>query len=45
LGFSVKILEKEKAPPLILATLIKDEKAKTIGIYGHYDVQPEDPAF
>jgi Acetylornithine deacetylase/Succinyl-diaminopimelate desuccinylase and related deacylases len=43
LGFSVKILEKEKAPPLILATLIKDEKAKTIGIYGHYDVQPEDP--
>jgi len=44
LGFSVKILEKEKAPPLILATLIKDEKAKTIGIYGHYDVQPEDPA-
>jgi acetylornithine deacetylase/succinyl-diaminopimelate desuccinylase-like protein len=45
LGFSVKILEKEKAPPLILATLIKDEKAKTIGIYGHYDVQPEDPVF
>jgi acetylornithine deacetylase/succinyl-diaminopimelate desuccinylase-like protein len=43
LGFSFKILEKEKAPPLILATLIKDEKAKTIGIYGHYDVQPEDP--
>ena len=43
LGFSVNILEKEKAPPLILATLIKDEKAKTIGIYGHYDVQPEDP--
>jgi len=43
LGFSVKILEKEKAPPFILATLIKDEKAKTIGIYGHYDVQPEDP--
>jgi amidohydrolase len=43
LGFSVKILEKEKAPPLILATLIKDEKRKTIGIYGHYDVQPEDP--
>lgn len=43
LGFSVKILEKEKAPPLILAALIKDKNAKTIGIYGHYDVQPEDP--
>jgi len=43
LGFSVKILEKKQAPPLILATLIFDKKAKTIGIYGHYDVQPEDP--
>jgi len=43
LGFSVKILEKEKAPPLVLATLIKNKKAKTFGIYGHYDVQPEDP--
>jgi len=43
LGFSVKILEKEKAPPLVLASLIKNRNAKTIGIYGHYDVQPEDP--
>jgi len=44
LGFSIKILEKEKSPPpLILASLIKDKKAKTVGIYGHYDVQPEDP--
>ena len=43
LGFLVKVLEKEKAPPLILATLVFDKKAKTIGIYGHYDVQPEDP--
>ena len=43
LGFSVNILEKENTPPLILASLIKDKNAKTIGIYGHYDVQPEDP--
>jgi hypothetical protein len=33
LGFSVKILEKEKAQPLILATLIKDEKAKTLDLW------------
>jgi len=42
-GLSVDILEKESSPPLILATLIVNENSKTIGIYGHYDIQPEDP--
>lgn len=42
LGFEVKILKEKENPPLILATFLKNFK-KTIGIYGHYDVQPEDP--
>lgn len=44
LGFEVKVLKKDDVPPLIVAkrkSLFKS--AKTIGIYGHYDVQPEDP--
>jgi len=49
LGFKVLIFEKRKFPPLIVAIYYlgndrdRDGKAKTIGIYGHYDVQPEDP--
>ncbi|NTU72662.1 M20 family dipeptidase [Candidatus Roizmanbacteria bacterium] len=43
LGFEVKFAEKGDVPPLIIASRIISPSAKTIGIYGHYDVQPEDP--
>jgi acetylornithine deacetylase/succinyl-diaminopimelate desuccinylase-like protein len=43
LGFTVKIYESEKTPPFIVASRMLSPNAKTIGIYGHYDVQPEDP--
>lgn len=43
MGFEIKLLKKNTAPPLILATKSISKKGKTIGIYGHYDVQPEDP--
>ncbi len=43
LGFTIKIFQKEKAPALIVARKTVSPKAKTIGIYAHYDVQPEDP--
>lgn len=48
LGFKVKIFKKPKTPPLILAIYNlsrgRDQDcSKTIGIYGHYDVQPEEP--
>lgn len=51
LGFQVKMVKRANYPPLILAIYHlnhdrdQDKKTyrKTIGIYGHYDVQPEDP--
>ncbi|MBN2094630.1 MAG: M20/M25/M40 family metallo-hydrolase [Candidatus Aenigmarchaeota archaeon] len=46
LGFFVKKYGGEKAPPLLVAKLEASQnqkKARTVGIYGHYDVQPEDP--
>jgi len=45
LGFKVLILTKEKFPPLIIAVRqsMTKKAGKTIGIYGHYDVQPADP--
>src|SRR3989338_4148071 len=48
LGFTVRLIrntEPDDSPssPLVYAERIIDTKAKTIGIYGHYDVQPEDP--
>ncbi|MBI5122277.1 M20/M25/M40 family metallo-hydrolase [Candidatus Roizmanbacteria bacterium] len=52
LGFEVKTYQKNNCPPLIIGYLpssprsYKDGKTKTtktIGIYAHYDVQPEDP--
>lgn len=43
LGFAVTVLEKKEAKPMIIATLNIKGASKTIGIYGHYDVQPEDP--
>jgi acetylornithine deacetylase/succinyl-diaminopimelate desuccinylase-like protein len=44
LGFSVQKISKNKAPPLVVARInSQNPNAKTIAIYGHYDVQPEDP--
>jgi len=44
MGFEVsEIISENKAPPLLIATKMVSSQAKTIGIYGHYDVQPEDP--
>lgn len=43
IGFDVKMVEKSKSPPLIVATYTVPNAASTIGIYAHYDVQAEDP--
>jgi acetylornithine deacetylase/succinyl-diaminopimelate desuccinylase-like protein len=47
LGFEVKTYQKENCPPLIVAKYYlshdRGQDRKTIGIYAHYDVQPEDP--
>lgn len=43
LGCSVQIFKKQQAHPMVLVSLNFSPKAKTIGIYAHYDVQPEDP--
>src|SRR3990167_5764629 len=43
LGCTIKFLQYRNYPPLILGQKIVDKSAKTIGIYAHYDVQPEDP--
>ncbi|MBI4225994.1 M20/M25/M40 family metallo-hydrolase, partial [Candidatus Roizmanbacteria bacterium] len=50
IGFDIKLIKKDQAPPLIIAslksTILKrpyQDGQPTIGIYGHYDVQPEDP--
>lgn len=43
MDFEVKIIDQDKASPLVVAQKIIAKNAKTIGIYGHYDVQPEDP--
>lgn len=46
--FTVRLIKKGTSPPLIVATYlvndrVEDKRGKTIGIYGHYDVQSEDP--
>ncbi|MBP7875962.1 M20/M25/M40 family metallo-hydrolase [Candidatus Woesebacteria bacterium] len=43
LHFAVEILENGGSPPLVFAQLIIPKAKTSIGIYGHYDVQPEDP--
>jgi len=43
LGFKIKIFKEDGSPPLIIAQKEVVDAKKTIGIYGHYDVQPEDP--
>lgn len=43
LGFTVQLSQINNSPPLIIGSRLIDRKEKTIAIYGHYDVQPEDP--
>lgn len=45
LGFKIVIIKQNQAPPLIVASFsaTDDKDRLTIGIYGHYDVQPADP--
>lgn len=43
LGFQVFVAQKPEIPALIIAKKTVPNAQKTIGIYGHYDVQPEDP--
>jgi len=43
-GVNAHMVGGGKSPPLVLGRLDSNSpKAKTIAIYGHYDVQPEDP--
>lgn len=43
LGFEVNIYQKDDYPPLIIAKRNVSSNAKTIAVYAHYDIQPEDP--
>ncbi len=43
MGFFVEILKRKGAPSAIFAKYSLPNAKKTVGIYGHYDVQPEDP--
>lgn len=43
LGFKVHVIKNGTKPPLIIAVRLINNDLKTVGIYGHYDVQPEDP--
>lgn len=43
LGFEVDLNQESDCPPLVLGKMILDKNYPTIGIYAHYDVQPEDP--
>ncbi len=42
-GFLVDLYSHDNCSPLLVAKKIISPKAKTIGVYAHYDVQPEDP--
>jgi len=39
-GFETKLIESDKTNPVVYASYVADVNAKTILIYGHYDVQP-----
>lgn len=41
--FEVRLIKKNDTPPLLYAKSHSSKAGKTIGIYAHYDVQPEDP--
>lgn len=41
-GFSVSLLQGSHTNPVVFASYIANKKAKTVLVYGHYDVQPAD---
>lgn len=41
-GFTVSHLKGKSSNPVVVAKYIVDKKAKTVLVYGHYDVQPAD---
>lgn len=43
LGFKIQTVRKDGVSPLVIAEKKVSDTAKTICIYAHYDVQPEDP--
>ncbi|OGK13325.1 hypothetical protein A3A93_03055 [Candidatus Roizmanbacteria bacterium RIFCSPLOWO2_01_FULL_38_12] len=43
IGCEVKILDGDAGPGLVMGIIKVPDAKKTIGIYGHYDVQHEDP--
>ncbi|MFO0703415.1 MAG: M20/M25/M40 family metallo-hydrolase [Patescibacteria group bacterium] len=43
IGFKVELVNTQTPRPLICAFLNGSENGKMIGVYAHYDVQPEDP--
>lgn len=43
MGFEIETLQIQGSPAAIFAKYTVSGAKKTIGIYGHYDVQPEDP--
>ncbi|OQY66766.1 hypothetical protein B6D29_02575 [Microgenomates bacterium UTCPR1] len=46
IGFQVNMFEQNNCPPLIIARYRSkntSKNKKTIGVYAHYDIQPEDP--
>lgn len=43
LGFTVLLERSNADPPLLVAERMVDPDYPTIAVYGHYDVQPEDP--
>lgn len=43
MGFDVDIVKNGTVPPLLIAKRINQPGRTTVGIYGHYDVQSEQP--
>ena len=43
MGFTLSVQSVHGSAPFVIGSFIEDKSAETIGIYGHYDVQPEDP--
>lgn len=43
IGIEVKLHDIDGCPPLIVGKKTVSKEAPTIGVYAHYDVQPEDP--
>ncbi|MGI2328117.1 M20/M25/M40 family metallo-hydrolase [Planococcus sp. YIM B11945] len=43
IGISTKMLKEEGAFPAVYGEVANPDAVKTLLIYGHYDVQPEDP--